>query len=73
MQGSQNNPFSLDEAITEIASILARGYMSHRKCHRISLDSEDQATHLEKVEESGLFTEKRLDRSNHRSPHASTG
>ena len=72
MQGSQNNPFSLDETITEIATILARGYMSHRKGHRIAPDSEAQTAHLEKVAESELFTEKRLDSSGHRSLHSFT-
>jgi uncharacterized protein with PhoU and TrkA domain len=73
MQDSQIDSYSLDEAITEIASILARGYMSQRKVHRIAPDSEAHAARLEIVEESGLLTEKRLDCSDHQSPHAFTG
>ena len=73
MQGNENNSFSLDEAITEIASILARGYMSQRMVHRIAPDSEAHAARLEIVEESELLTEKRLDCSDHRSPHAFAG
>lgn len=73
MQSKQNNPFSLDEAVTEIATILARGYMSHRKGYRITPDAEAPAEHLEKREESRLFTEKRLDSSDHQSPPAFTG
>jgi hypothetical protein len=73
MQDGQNNPFSLDEAITEIATILARGYMSHRKGQRIAPDSEAQAVHPKKPEEPAPYTEKRLDCSGHQSPHAFTG
>jgi len=42
-------PISLDEVISEIATILARGYMRHRNGRRIAPDSGRGAEHVRKL------------------------
>ncbi len=62
-------PSSVDEVIAEIASILAQGYLRHRKGQRISPKSGNES---DKVEDSQVFRENRLDRAGHRSVHERT-
>ena len=57
---------TVDEVVAEIASILAEGYLRHRKSREISSTSENER---KKVKHSQVFTENRLDRSGHRSVH----
>ena len=72
MPANEHVPISLDEVISEIATILARGYMRHRDGRRIAPDSGSGAEHVAQVEESEAFTEKRLDIPGHRSLHSFT-
>jgi len=72
MPDNEHVPASLEEVISEIATILARGYMRHRNGRRIAPDSGSGAEHVAQVEESEAFTEKRLDVSGHRSLHSFT-
>ena len=60
-------PRALDDVVAEIASILAQGYLRHRKRRRISPEPGSEA---KKVEYSQVVTEKRLDSSGHRSLHS---
>ena len=60
-------PHALDDVVAEIASILAQGYLRHRKRRRISPESGSEAG---KVEHSQVDTEKRLDSSGPRSLHS---
>jgi len=72
MPANEHVPVSVDEVISEIATILARGYMRHRNGRRLAPDSDGGAAHVAQVEESEAFTEKRLDVSGHRSLHSFT-
>ena len=72
MPANEHVPVSVDEVISEIATILARGYMRHRNGRRIAPDSGSGAEHVAQVEESEAFTEKRLDIPGHRSLHSFT-
>ena len=65
MPDNEHVPASLEEVISEIATILARGYMRHRNGRRIAPDSGSGAEHVAQVEESDAFTEKRLDIPGH--------
>ena len=60
MPDNEHVPTSLEEVISEIAAILARGYMRHRNGRRIAPDSGSGAEHVAQVEESEAFTEKLL-------------
>ena len=70
MPDNEHVPASLEEVISEIATILARGYMRHRNGRRLAPESDTEAVHVAQVEESEAFTEKRLDVSGHRSLHS---
>ena len=72
MPDNEHVPASLEEVISEIATILARGYMRHRNGRRLAPKSDTEAVHVAQVEESEAFTEKRLDVSGHRSLHSFT-
>ncbi|MDY0044431.1 MAG: hypothetical protein RBS82_07150 [Syntrophales bacterium] len=72
MPANEHVPVSVDEVISEIATILARGYMRHRNGRRLAPDSDGGAALVAQVEESEAFTEKRLDVSGHRSLHSFT-
>ncbi len=72
MPANEHVPASLEEVISEIATILARGYMRHRNGRRLAPESDAEAVHVAQVEESEAFTEKRLDVSGHRSLHSFT-
>ena len=72
MRENESVPASFDEVISEIATILARGYMRHRNGRRLAPDSGGGAAHVAQVKESEAFTEKRLDVSGHRSLHSFT-
>jgi len=72
MQANEHVPASLEEVTSEIATILARGYMRHRKGRRLAFDLDGGAAHMAQVEEYEAFTEKRLDVSGHRSLHSFT-
>ena len=43
MQANEHVPASLEEVTSEIATILARGYMRHRKGRRLAPDSDGRA------------------------------
>ncbi|MCJ2540367.1 MAG: aminotransferase class V-fold PLP-dependent enzyme [Candidatus Thermoplasmatota archaeon] len=60
------------KAVAEIASILAHGYMRSRRGRRLPPDSGNRADDVAQVEESEVFTEKRLDGSGHRGLHSFT-
>jgi len=72
MPANEHVPISLDEVISEIAAILAQGYMRHRNGRRIAPDSGSGAEHVAQVEESEAFTSIRLDIPGHRSLHSFT-
>ena len=72
MPDNEHVPASLEEVISEIATILARGYMRHSNGRRLAPGSDTEAVHVAQVEESEAFTEKRLDVSCHRSLHSFT-
>jgi len=72
MPANEHVPISLDEVTSEIATILARGYMRHRNGRRIAPDSGNGAEHVAQVEESEAFTEKHLDIPGHPSLHSFT-
>ena len=72
MPANEHVPASLEEVISEIATILARGYMRHRNGRHLAFDSDGGAAHVAQVEESEAFTEKRLDIPGHRSLHSFT-
>ncbi len=57
---------AVDEVVAEIASILAEGYLRHRKSREISSTSENER---KKVKHYQVFTENPLDPSGHRSVH----
>jgi len=52
MQANEHVPASLEEVTSEIATILARGYMRHRKGRRLAFDLDGGAAHMAQVEES---------------------
>ena len=60
-------PYALDDVVAEIASILAQGYLRHRKRRPILPESGGEER---KDEDSQVVTEKRLDSSGHRSLHS---
>jgi len=70
MPDNEHVPASLEEVISEIATILARGYMRHSNGCRIAPDSGSGAEHVAQVEESEAFTSIRLDIPGHRSLHS---
>jgi len=72
MPANEHVPISLDEVTSEIATILARGFMRHRKGRHLAFDSDGGAAHVAQVEDSEALTEKRLDVSGHRSLHSFT-
>ena len=67
MQSNEHIPGTLDEVVTEIALILARGYMRYRRGRQLALNSGSSANDVAQVEESEALTEKPLDSSAHRS------
>ena len=48
---------SLDETVSEIATILAQGYLRYRKGRLLNSETTNQAIYLAKVEEYAAFTE----------------
>ena len=72
MPDNEHVPASLEEVISEIATILARGYMRHRNGRRLATESDTEAAHIAHDEESEALTENRLDASGHRSLHSFT-
>ena len=67
MPPSPPSPHILDDVVAEIASILAQGYLRHRKRRRSSPEPGSEA---EKVDYFQVVTEKRLDSSGRRSLHS---
>jgi len=72
MQTNEHLPGTLDEAVAEIASILAHGYMRSRRGRRLPPGSGNRADDVAQVEESEAFTQKRLDDSDHQCLHSFT-
>ena len=60
-------PHALDKVVAEIASILAQGYLRHRKRRRLSPESGSESA---KVQYSQVAAEQRLDSSRDRSFHS---
>ncbi len=54
------------EIVSELASILARGYLRHVKVRRFTDEDGPFPTDVAQPEESQEFTENRLDSSGHR-------
>ena len=65
MQAQTDIPDNLNEVITEITLILARGYMRYRQRRHLAADSGSSVDDIVQVEESEVLTEKRLDCSEH--------
>jgi hypothetical protein len=73
MQINEHDLSSLDQAVEEISSILARGYLHYIKSRSLVTASGGSAASAKQVEDSGPFTEKGLASSGQQSVHASTG
>lgn len=73
MQINEHDLSTLDQAVEEISSILARGYLQYEKSRRLATESGGPAVNAKQVEDSGLFTEKGLDSSGRQSVHALAG
>ena len=70
MQHSETLPESLDETISEIASILAQGYLRYRRGRHLDSAVSGNRPYVAQPQESEAVTEKRLDSSGHRSLHS---
>ena len=70
MQHSETLPESLDETISEIASILAQGYLRYRRGRHLDSAVSGNRLYVAQAQESEAVTEKRLDSSGHRSLHS---
>jgi hypothetical protein len=66
-------PTEPGEVASEIASILAQGYLRCRKSRPLDTSPGENRSHVAQVEKSEAFTEKRLDSSGHRSLHSQAG
>ena len=73
MQINEHDLSTLDQAVEEISSILARGYLRYEKSRPLATESGGPAINVEQVEDSELFTEKGLDSSGRQSVHAFAG
>ena len=73
MQINEHDLSAVDQAVEEISSILARGYLRCEKSRPLATESGGPGTNGEQVEDSGLFTEKGLDSSGRQSVHAFAG
>jgi len=62
-----------EKAVSELATILARGYLRHRKARRLDADPGCQDVHVPQLPDSEHVTEKPLDCPGHQSGHALTG
>jgi len=70
MQTNEHLPGTLDDTVSEIASILAQGYLRCRKGRRLASSAGGNRPYVAQVQESEAVTEKRLDSSGHRSLHS---
>ena len=61
------------EIVSELASILASGYLRHVKARRFMIEGGPLPADVAQPEESQEFTENRLDSSGHRSLHSTRG
>ncbi len=73
MQINEHDVSTLDHAVEEISSILARGYLRYEKSRRYASEFGGPAANAKQVEDSELFTEKGLDSSGRQSVHAFEG
>ena len=73
MQINEHDLSTLDHAVEEISSILARGYLHYEKSRRFVTESGVPPANAKQVEDSELFTEKGLDSSGRQSVHAFAG
>ena len=73
MQINEPNLYVVDQAVEEISSILARGYLHYEKSRRLATESGGRAANARQGEDSGLFTEKGLDSSGRQSVHEFAG
>jgi hypothetical protein len=72
MQNNEHDLYTVDQAVEEISSILARGYLHYEKSRRLATEPGGPAANAIQAEDSGLFKEKRLDCSGRQSVHATT-
>lgn len=73
MQINEHDLYTHDQAVEEISSILARGYLHYEKSRRLATaESGNQTANAKQVEDPGLFKEKGLDCSGRQSVHATT-
>jgi hypothetical protein len=70
MPKKEKLPFRVDETVTEIAAILARGFMKYKRSRRLATDSASIESDVNQPEESEAFAEKRLASPPHQSVHA---
>jgi len=63
MQTNEHLPGTLDEAVAEIASILAQGYMRSRRGRQLPPGSGSRVDDVAQVKESEAFAGKHLDDS----------
>ena len=61
------------EIVSELASILASGYLRHVKARRFMIEGGPLPADVAQPEESQEFTENCLDSSGHRSLHSTRG
>ena len=73
MQINEHDLSTLDHAVEEISSILARGYLRCEKSRPLATESGSQNANAKQLEYSGLFTAKGLDSSGRQSVHAFAG
>lgn len=73
MQINEHDLYTIDQAVEEISSILARGYLHYEKSRRLATaESGNQTANAKQVEDSGLVKEKGLACSGRQSVHAVT-
>ena len=73
MHINEHDLYIIDQAVEEISSFLARGYLHHEKSRRFAAaESGNQTANAKQVEDPGLFKEKGLACSGRQSVHATT-
>jgi hypothetical protein len=72
MENNEYDLYTIDQAVEEISSILARGYLHYEKSRRLATTSGGPSANAEHVEDPELFKEKGLACSAHQSVHATT-
>ncbi len=73
MRDDVHLPTEPGEVASEIASILAQGYLRCRKSRSLDTSPGEDRLHVTQVEESEAFTSIRLDSSGHRILYSQAG